>query len=241
MEESPLGSSVLTGSQPMAGAEIGSQILARNVRAQYLAKVVPDEPFMSSEDRSGSLGTFKTFAIAEGILLIVLGILALVFPVIASVWTTVVIAVLFLVGGLVGWISNLARSGRMGRWICFWRLVVSTLFLVAGASMISNFGDTADALQQVAAFALAIGIVFLVEGLVAFFSGLAHAKRPGAGWAIANGVITFILGLLIVTLKFWGLLWVLGTLVGISFLFSGLELIVFSSSMHDDQNPPAAA
>ena len=196
---------------------------------------------MSSEDRSGSLGTFKAFAIAEGILLLVLGILALIFPVIASFWATGVIAVVFLISGLVGWISNLARSGRMGRWICFWRLVVSTLLIVAGASMISNFRDPADAAQQVAAFALAIGIVFLVEGAVAFFSGLAHSNRPGAGWAIANGVITFILGLLIVTLKSVMLLWVLGSLVGISFLFSGLELIVFSSSMHDDQNPPAAA
>lgn len=196
---------------------------------------------MSSEDRSGSLGTFKAFAIAEGILLIVLGVLALIFPVIASFWATGVIAVVFLISGLVGWISNLARSGRMGRWICFWRLVVSTLLIVAGASMISNFRDPADAAQQVAAFALAIGIVFLVEGAVAFFSGLAHSNRPGAGWAIANGVITFILGLLIVTLKSVMLLWVLGSLVGISFLFSGLELIVFSSSIHDDQNPPASA
>ena len=190
---------------------------------------------MSSEDRSSSLGTFKAFAIAEGILLIVLGILALIFPVIASFWATGLIAVVFLISGLVGWISNLARSGRMGRWICFWRLVVSTLLIVAGASMISNFRDPADAAQQVAAFALAIGIVFLVEGAVAFFSGLAHSNRPGAGWAIANGVITFILGLLIVTLKSVMLLWVLGSLVGISFLFSGLELIIFSSTLHDDQ------
>ena len=200
----------------------------------------PTELFMSSEDRSGSLGTFKAFAIAEGILLIVLGILALIFPVIASFWATGVIAVVFLISGLVGWISNLARSGRMGRWICFWRLVVSTLLIVAGASMISNFRDPAEAAQQVTAFALAIGIVFLVEGAVAFFSGLAHSNRPGAGWAISNGVITFVLGLMIVTLKSVMLLWVLGILVGISFLFSGVELIVFSSSMHDDQNPPAA-
>lgn len=196
---------------------------------------------MRSEDRPDSLGMFKAFSIAEGSLLIVLGILALIFPVIASFWTTGVIAVLFLVGGLVGWISNLVRSGRMGRWVCFWRLVVSTLFLVAGGSMISNFRDPAEAAQQVAAFGLAIGIVFLVEGLVAFFNGLAHSSQPGAGWAIANGVITFVLGLLIVTLKFWGLLWVLGTLVGISFLFSGLELIIFSSNLHDDQDPPAVA
>ena len=210
-------------------------------RSQYLSDVVHSELFMNSEDRSESLGTFKAFSIAEGILLIVLGVLALIFPVIASFWTTGVIAVLFLVGGVVGWISNLARSGRMGRWICFWRLVVSTLFIVAGASMIGNFRDPGEAAEQVAAFALAIGIVFLVEGVVAFFNGLANSGQPGAGWAIANGVITFILGLLIVTLKFWGLLWVLGTLVGISFLFSGIELIAFSSSIDEGQDPPAIA
>ena len=185
---------------------------------------------MTADDRPDSVGTFKAFAIAEGILLIILGVLALIFPVIASVWVTGVIAVVFLVGGVVGWISNLARSKRMGRWICFWRLVVSTLFIVAGASMISNFRSPADAAEQVATLSLAIGIVFLVEGVVAFFNGLSHSKRPGAGWAIANGVITFILGLMIVTLKFWGLLWVLGALVGISFLFSGIDLIALSST-----------
>ena len=196
---------------------------------------------MTADDRPNSVGTFKAFAIAEGFLLIILGILSLIFPVIASVWVTGVIAVVFLVGGVVGWISNLARSKRMGRWICFWRLVVSTLFIVAGASMVSNFRSPADAAEQVATLSLAIGIVFLVEGVVAFFNGLSHSNRPGAGWAIANGVVTFILGLLIVTLKFWGLLWVLGALVGISFLFSGIDLIALSSTIHNDQDPPAAA
>ena len=194
---------------------------------------------MTVDERPDSLGSFKAFAIAEGILLIVLGILALVFPVLASVWTVAVVGVLFLIGGIVGWISNLARSGRMGRWICFWRLVVSTLFIVAGGSILKDLRQ--ETLQQVAMFALAIGIVFLVEGVVAFFNGLANRDRPGAGWAIANGVITFILGLLIVTQGFWNLLWVLGALVGISFLFSGLELIAFSSTVHNDGDPPAMA
>jgi uncharacterized membrane protein HdeD (DUF308 family) len=223
------------------GAEGTSQKRVSTSRNQYRSGVVSDTKFMTADDRSDSVGTFKAFAIAEGILLIILGVLALVFPVIASVWVTGVIAVVFLVGGVVGWISNLARSKRMGRWICFWRLVVSTLFIVAGASMISNFRSPADAAEQVATLSLAIGIVFLVEGVVAFFNGLSHSNRPGAGWAIANGVVTFILGLLIVTLKFWGLLWVLGALVGISFLFSGIDLIALSSTIHNDQDPPAAA
>ena len=225
----------------MGGAEGTSQKRVSASVHQYLSGVVSFTEFMTADDRPDSVGTFKAFAIAEGILLIILGVLALIFPVLASVWVTGVIAVVFLVGGVVGWISNLARSKRMGRWICFWRLVVSTLFIVAGASMISNFRSPADAAEQVATLSLAIGIVFLVEGVVAFFNGLSHSNRPGAGWAVANGVITFILGLLIVTLKFWGLLWVLGVLVGISFLFSGIDLIALSSTIHNDQDPPAAA
>ncbi len=225
----------------MGGAEGTSQKRVSASENQYLSGVVSFTKFMTADDRPDSVGTIKAFAIAEGILLIILGVLALIFPVIASVWVTGVIAVVFLVGGVVGWISNLARSKRMGRWICFWRLVVSTLFIVAGASMISNFRSPADAAEQVATLSLAIGIVFLVEGVVAFFNGLSHSNRPGAGWAVANGVITFILGLLIVTLKFWGLLWVLGVLVGISFLFSGIDLIALSSTIHNDQDPPAAA
>ena len=223
------------------GAEGTSQKRVSASGNQYRSGVVSDTKFMTADDRSDSVGTFKAFAIAEGILLIILGVLALVFPVIASVWVTGVIAVVFLVGGVVGWISNLARSKRLGRWICFWRLVVSTLFIVAGASMLSSFDSAAALKDQVISLSLIVGIVFLMEGLVAFFNGLAHSSRPGAGWAVANGVITFILGLLIVTLNSWNLVWVLGMLVGISLLFSGIDLIAFSSTIHNNQDPPAAA
>ena len=107
--------------------------------------------------------------------------------------------------------------------------------------MLSSFDSAAALKDQVISLSLVVGIVFLVEGVVAFFTGLSHSSRPGAGWAVANGVITFILGLLIVTLNSWNLVWVLGMLVGISLLFSGIDLIAFSSTIHDDQDPPAAA
>ena len=51
----------------------------------------------------------KTFTIAEGILLLVLGFLALIFPVVASFGVTAVVGIAFLVGGIVGWINNISR------------------------------------------------------------------------------------------------------------------------------------
>jgi uncharacterized membrane protein HdeD (DUF308 family) len=44
--------------------------------------------------------------------------------------------------------------------------------------------------------------------------------------------VTLILGLLIISMPGFGQLTVLGILVGISFLFSGIDLLVFSAAFH---------
>jgi len=182
-------------------------------------------------------GALRTFTIAEGILLLVLGLLALIFPVVASFWVTAMLAVAFLVGGLVGWISTLARTARLSRIVAFWRLVVATLFVITGGWMIVQIGGgTLDAARQVAALALAIGVVFLVEGAVATLVALSHRQVRGWGWGLANGLVTLVLGLLILSMKAFGLLSVLGILVGISFLFSGIDLLAFSASFHPEQD-----
>jgi uncharacterized membrane protein HdeD (DUF308 family) len=188
---------------------------------------------MADDHSDLALGSLRAFTLAEGILLLVLGVLALLFPIIASAWVTVVVALAFLVGGIVGWVNNLNRSRRLSKAHCFWRLVVSTLFLVTGAWIIQQFrAGLVPAAAQVAALAFAIGIVFLVEGVVAAIVSLSHRQMVGWGWGLANGIVTLVLGLLIVTMKGGGLLSVLGILVGISFLFSGIDLLVFSAAFH---------
>ena len=180
-------------------------------------------------------GTLRAFTLFEGVLMLVLGVLALVFPIMASVWVTTVVAVAFLVGGIVGWINNLMRAKQLSRWLTFWRLVVSTVFVVAGVSMIHQLGaGPAGVVLPVASLSLAIGIVFLVEGAVASVVSLAHREISGWGWGLLNGLITLILGGLILSLPAASLLSVIGILVGISFLFSGIDLLSFSASFHPE-------
>ena len=167
--------------------------------------------------------------------MIVFGILALSFPVVASASVTAMVAIAFLVGGIVGWINNLMRAKQLSRWLTFWRLVVSTVFVVAGVSMIQQLGaGPAGVVLPVASLSLAIGIVFLVEGAVASVVSLAHREIKGWGWGLLNGLITLILGGLILSLPAASLLSVLGILVGISFLFSGIDLLSFSASFHPE-------
>jgi uncharacterized membrane protein HdeD (DUF308 family) len=178
-----------------------------------------------------AIASLRAFTLFEGALMLVLGVLALAFPVLASKWVTAVVAVAFLVGGLMGWIDNLLRARLLSRWLTFWRLVVSTLFLVAGGSMIQQLGASETA--PVATLALAIGVVFLLEGLVALGVSLSHRQVRGWGWGLLNGLVTVLLGLLILSMGSSGLLSVLGLLVGVSFLFSGIDLLRFSARFHD--------
>lgn len=178
-------------------------------------------------------GRLRGLTQAEGIVMIVLGLLALSFPVLASASVTMMVAIAFLVGGVVGWIDNLSRARRIGRWHCFWRLVVSTLFLVAGIWMLLQFkAGIQPAALQVKALATAIGIVFLAEGLVMATLSLSHRSTRGWGWGLANGIVTLVLGVLILSMSPAGLLSVIGILVGISFVFSGFDLLAFSSRFH---------
>lgn len=190
---------------------------------------------MASLARGSAAAALKAFTLFEGIVMLVLGVLALVFPIRTSGVITAVVAVAFLVGGVVGWVNNLMRSKQLGRWLTFWRLVVSTVFLVAGFSMVQQLGSgSLAAVAPVVSLTLAIGIVFLVEGLVAVFVSLSHRQVRGWGWGLVNGMVTVILGALILSMSPAGLLSVLGILVGVSFLFSGMDLLVFSASFHGD-------
>ena len=193
----------------------------------------PDPP----SPRPAVGAALRAYTLAEGVMLLVLGVLALLFPVLASQWVTAMVAIAFLVGGLVGWITALMRSRRLSGVVSFWRLVVSTLFLVLGGWMIHQLAASpAAAATQIAALALAIGVVFLVEGLVAVLVAASHRQVEGWRWGLVNGLVTLALGVLILTMKFWSLLWVVGLLVGISFLFSGIDLLRFSASFHPEDD-----
>ncbi|MFM7169309.1 MAG: HdeD family acid-resistance protein [Cyanobium sp.] len=184
-------------------------------------------------------GRLKGLTQAEGIVMIVLGLLALLFPVIASAGVTVMVAVAFLVAGLMGWIDTFSRGRRLTRWHGLLRLIVASLFLYAGLWMLLQFkAGVVPAATQIKALATAVGLVFLFEGVVMSILALAHRRATGWGWGLVNGVVTFVLGLLILTMSPAGLLSVLGLLVGISFLFSGFDLLGFSARLHNPTSIP---
>jgi uncharacterized membrane protein HdeD (DUF308 family) len=138
-----------------------------------------------------------------------------------------------------GWIDTLSRRLRLKGWHALLRLVLATLFLFTGLWMLVQFkAGIAPAALQIQTLALAVGLLFVIEGVLMTILALTHRRAVGWGWGLANGVVTLVLGLLILTMRPEGLLSVLGLVVGISFLFSGFDLLGFSARLHGPGSLP---
>jgi uncharacterized membrane protein HdeD (DUF308 family) len=104
-----------------------------------------------------------------------------------------------------------------------WKLLVSALYLIAGAYLLAH-----PALG-VAGLPLALGAFFLAEGVVDLVSYFSTRKQGGTGWMLLDGVITLVLGLMIWNQWPSNSLWVIGTLIGISMLMTGTTRLMAMS------------
>jgi uncharacterized membrane protein HdeD (DUF308 family) len=159
--------------------------------------------------------------LAFGIGLMLLGILAVV----RSVTATVVSMLFF------GWLLVIAAGIEIAQFIMVGKwagqllhVVAAVLFGVVGILVVLRPVATAEILT------LLMGAFFLVAGLFQliepFWIGL-----PGWGWHVLNGVITLVLGALV--LAQWPVsgLWVIGLFVGIELFFYGGAWVTLALSL----------
>jgi uncharacterized membrane protein HdeD (DUF308 family) len=130
----------------------------------------------------------------------------------ASVVTAVFFGVLLLMGG----VGQLISAFWAGKWSGFLlQLLIGIFYIVVGIVIVDAPVETAVALTLlIAAFLIVVGIFRIVASVVVQF--------PGWGWQLLNGLVTLLLGVLI--LKGWpasGLV-VIGLFIGIEMMFNGL-------------------
>jgi uncharacterized membrane protein HdeD (DUF308 family) len=167
---------------------------------------------------AGAIGRHWALFLSEGIALVILGLLAIMAPAIASVAATVLFGWILLTSGVVGLISTLRARRVAGFW---WSLLSALVAIVAGGLLLGW-----PVQGTLSLIAVLIAFLFL-EGTVTILYALEHrgALSGRWGWMLASGVIDVGLGLLL----FAGLpgtaLWALGLIVGINMIFGGWALI----------------
>ena len=181
------------------------------------------QPDLQSVQRAmaGALRDHWKMFLIEGIVLLVLGVLAVLVPVIATLAVTILFGWLFLVSGAIGLVSTFWMRQAPGFW---WSLVSAALGIVVGLVLL------ASPLGGALSLTLVLIAFFIVEGAASIMFALDHRRELTGrwGWMLLSGVIDLALAMMI----FAGLpstaAWAVGLLVGINMLFGGAAMIAMA-------------
>ncbi len=164
------------------------------------------------------------WSIVLGILMIVAGMLAILAPLIAGVVVVYVVAwtAIFNGGAQLVFGFRTHSGGRMAL-----EILLGLLYIVAGVFILLHPAGGLLALTLIIACIL---LVYGVFGLVLAFQMRPHA---GWGWVLFDAIVTILLGGLI--WAHWPGIseWALGTLVGISFIASGVSRLMLSLAVRN--------
>src|SRR5580704_8959142 len=164
--------------------------------------------------------------LAEGIILLILGLAAIVLPPIATFAVEILIGWLLLISGIVGLITTFRMRHAPGFW---WSLVSAILGIAVGIVLLLW------PLSGVLSLTMILIAFFVIEGIASIMFALDHKRELSGrwGWMLASGIIDLILATIILTGLPGSAAWALGLLVGINMVFGGSALIAMALHARD--------
>ncbi|WP_165587001.1 HdeD family acid-resistance protein [Pseudaestuariivita atlantica] len=181
----------------------------------------------NAEDARGN-GWFTVL----GIVMILTGIGAFAFPMVASLSVELLVGVAFLVGG----IATLFQAFQEKEWGgVVWLLAIGIVYVLGGIVFLANpFGG-------LLALTVFLGMVFVAEGLTRLILGLQMRDQPRWGLLVASGLMSIVLGVLVFSgIANGASLAFIGVLVGINFIFAGSAFVALGSAKTDGTGNQAA-
>ena len=161
------------------------------------------------------------WSIALSVLIIVAGILAIIVPPASGIAVTILVGWLLIFSGAAH--VAYAWQARGGGGI-LWGILLAILYLVAGGYLLLH------PMAGLASLTIVLGAYLFAESLLEFILSFQLRPLPGSGWLLVDGIITLILAIMICWTWPTSSTWVIGTLVGISMIFSGVARLMISTT-----------
>jgi uncharacterized membrane protein HdeD (DUF308 family) len=195
-----------------------------------MSTVKPEFERMQAALATSMLAHWKLFLI-EGIILVILGLAAIMLPLIATIAIDILVGWIFLLSGVVGLLATFRMRSAPGFW---WSLLSGILGVVAGMVLLRWPLSGAFSLTLVLTLFLAI------EGIVSIMFALEHKRELSGRWGMMlfSGVVDLILAAMIYAGLPGTAAWAIGLLVGINMVFGGSALIAMA--LHARNSVPAA-
>jgi len=148
----------------------------------------------------------------EGVLLVVAGILAVIYPVVSSVSVVVPLGWLLIVSGVLQGIS-LIGAGQVPH---FWLQLISVILAVLVGVLFLR-----DPAQELLTITLLLIIFFMIEGISKIVFSLTIRPFPNWGGVLASGLVGILLSAVLWSSLPVTALWLIGLLIGIELISVG--------------------
>ncbi|HEX4078710.1 MAG TPA: HdeD family acid-resistance protein [Rhizomicrobium sp.] len=157
-----------------------------------------------------------------GVAMVLVGIAAIVFPILSSLVAAIFVGWVFLISGGFLFVGSFSIHGT-GPF--FGALLLSLLSIAAGVFLLWN------PLAGEVALTLLVGLLMMFQGAFEIF--FAFEMRPHTGWVgmLISGLMSAVLAILIVAWWPGVSLIVLGILLGVNLLSSGIGYILVSNAL----------
>lgn len=154
-----------------------------------------------------------------GIFLVIAGMAAILFPLLSTIATKIVLGWIFLVSGAL----LIIHAFSIKQWSGFlWGLLLGVLYVVAGG-WLAFFPFTG-----IITLTLLLAALFLAEGVLEVIMAVRVRPHEGWGWLLVSGLVAIAVGVLIAAELPSSAVWAMGLLTGINLLSSGVSFIVLA-------------
>src|SRR6476660_4026682 len=157
--------------------------------------------------------------LAQGVIMVILGVLAVIWPGISTLAVDIYVGWLFLLSGIVG-IASMFLAQDVQAFL--WLLLTAALSLFVGIVLLWHPVEGAVSLT------LVLIAFFIVEGIFQIAASVSYRDvfPDSWGWLLASGIADLILAALII--KAWPSTagWALGLIVGVNLVTSGAAIIM---------------
>ena len=152
------------------------------------------------------------WSMALGILMIVFGMAAMAFPFLAGLAVSLVVAWLLIFSGC----AHIAYAWQKSIGYLILESLLGILYVVAGGFMLMNPA------VGLATLTVVFAIYLVIESIINFVMAFRLRPVPGSGWLVVHGIVSIFLAVMI--WQGWPVsaIWMIGVLVGINMIFSGI-------------------
>lgn len=174
-----------------------------------------------SDNVASTLRRFSTMFLIEGIVLVILGLLAIAVPQLATIAVTIFLGWLFLISGVAGLITTFMMRQAPGFW---WALLSDAVAIIAGLILV------ASPIQGAISLTFVLIALFLIQGVATVMYAIEHRRELSGRWVfmLISGLVTLALAVIIIAGLPGTAGWALGLLVGIDMVFGGFALIAMA-------------